>query len=419
MGSLSRVHLLIQQQRYDLAERELRGILIEDPDQAEPHSLLAICIMQDESRLKEATDEAELAVGLDPEEPFCHYTLGHVLLVRNRINEARTAAQQAIALDPYDADYFGLLARIELSNRSWQAALDAATGGLRIDPENATCSNIRSISLERLGRSGEALQSARETLSRSPDNSMAHTSLGWAALRSGNYLQAQESFREALRLDPNNEMARDGMIDALNSRSFLFRLVNGFHTWLSRFAAKYQFAMILGAWFIIQFLDNLGQKNPALKTVTFPIIILYNLFVLLTLIATPLFNTFLRFNHFGRHLLKRKEIWASNLIAVCLLTAVVSGVYVYAQGGNGLLYLGYWLLMLIPVSTTLHQVTAQRTIAFAVASLVIALIPVYGIWQCLAAQSWQAMPGYVSTFAWSIFGMQIVSNFVSQMPVRR
>jgi tetratricopeptide (TPR) repeat protein len=419
MGNLSRVHLLLQQHRYDLAERELRGILVEDPDLAEPHSLLAICIMQDEARLKEATDEAELAVGLEPDEPFGHYTLGHVWLARNRINEARQSAQLAIALDPYSAEYFGLLAKIELSNRSWQAALDAATSGLSVDPENSGCSHVRSIALERLGRSNEAVQSAREELSRSPESTMAHTSLGWAALRSGNYQQAQESFREALRLDPSNEMARDGMIDALNSRSFVFRTVSRFHTWLSRFAAKYQFAMILGAWFVIQFLDSLGRKNPALAVITFPLIILYNLMVLLTLIATPLFNTFLRFNHFGRHLLKRREIWASNLIAVCLITSLVSGVYVYALGGNGLLYAGYWLLMLIPVSTTLQQVTTKRLVGFAIASLIIALIPVYGMVQCMNEGSWASMSSYVSRFAWSIFGLQIASNFVHQMPVRR
>lgn len=411
--------MLLQQHRYDLAERELRGILVEDPDLAEPHSLLAICIMQDESRLKEATDEAELAVGLEPDEPFGHYTLGHVWLARNRINEARQSAQLAIALDPYSAEYFGLLAKIELSNRSWQAALDAATSGLSVDPENSGCSHVRSIALERLGRSNEAVQSAREELSRSPESTMAHTALGWAALRSGNYQQAQESFREALRLDPSNEMARDGMIDALNSRSFVFRMVSGFHTWLSRFAAKYQFAMILGAWFVIQFLDGLAKKNPALAVITFPLIILYNLFVLLTLIATPLFNTFLRFNHFGRHLLKRREIWASNLIAVCLITALVSGVYIYALGGNGLLYGGYWLLMLIPVSTTLQQVTTKRLVGFAIASLIIALIPVYGMVQCWNEGSWTSMSSYVSRFAWSIFGLQIASNFVHQMPVRR
>lgn len=419
MSNLSRVHLLLHQRRYDLAERELRGILVEDPDMAEPHSLLAICIMQDESRLKEATEEAELAVGLEPDEPFSHYTLGHVLLARNRTSEARQSAQQAIALDPYSAEYFGLLAKIELGSRSWQAALDAATSGLQVDPENSGCSHVRSIALERLGRSSEAVQSAREELSRSPESTMAHTSLGWAALRSGNYQQAQESFREALRLDPSNEMARDGMVDALNSRSFVFRMVNGFHTWLSRFAGKYQFAMILGAWFVIQFLDGLAKQNPGLSVITFPLIILYNGLVLLTLIATPLFNTFLRFNHFGRHLLKRREIWASNLIAVCLITALVSGVYVYAMGGNGLLYLGYWLLMLIPVSTTMHQATTKRMIGFAIASLIIALIPVYGMVQCLNEGSWASMSGYVSRFAWSIFGLQIASNFVHQMPVRR
>lgn len=418
MNSIARVHLLIHQNRYDLAERELRGILASDPDQAEPHSLLAICLLQDESRWKEATEEAERAVGLEPDTPFVHYTLGHVLLARNRTREAREAASAAVALDPYDADYFALLARIEMSEQKWNEALDAAEHGLRADPEHATCSNLRSISLERLGRSAEAVQSAREALSRAPEDSMAHTSLGWTALRSGDYKQAQEAFREALRLEPNNELARDGMIDALNSRSPIFRAVNHFHIWLSRFASKYQFAMIFGAWFVVQFLDGLGARNPALQIITLPLIVLYNAMVVLMLIATPLFNTFLRFNSFGRHLLNRKEIWSSNLIAVCCITAIVSGLYVFVQGGRWWLYFGYWILMLIPISNTMQQSTSRRMALFGAATAIIGLLPVIGVYQSMMADSWEPMGSMVRAFAWSIVGLQIVSNFATQVPVR-
>ena len=62
MPSLSRAQLLIQQQRYDLAERELRGLLVEEPDQAELHSLLAVCRFQEESRWMEASEVALVAV---------------------------------------------------------------------------------------------------------------------------------------------------------------------------------------------------------------------------------------------------------------------------------------------------------------------------------------------------------------------
>lgn len=420
MPSLSRAQLLIQQQRFDLAERELRGLLVEDPDQAELHSLLAVCMLQEESRWMEATEEAQIAVGLEPDSPFVHYMLGRVYLVRNRLTEARGAAAEAIGLDPYDADYFGLVAEIELNDRKWQAALDASLSGLSIDAENELCSNIRSIALERLGRSNEALQSARETLSRSPESSLSHVSFGWAALNSGNYKQAQESFREALRLDPTSEPARDGMIYALNNRSFIFRFVYRFYAWIGRFAGKYQFAMIFGAWVVIQILSKLDDANPAMRVVTLPITLAYFLFVLLTWIATPLFNTFLRFHSFGRHLLNRKEIWASNLMAVCIITAFIAGgVTIATSGATGIGVFGYWILMMIPVAATFQQSTPKRTLVFASAATIIALLPVYGIVRCLIEQSPAPMSGVLSMFGWSLLGIQIASGFAASMPVRK
>lgn len=419
MPSIQRAQLLLQQQRFDLAEQELRGLLSEDSQQAELHSLLALCLVNDPSRLKEATDEAELAVGLAPDIPFVHYVLGRVFLVRNRTDEARQAAEEAIRLDPYDAEHFGLLSQIELVAGQWQKSLNAAEQGLTIDAEDDLCNNLRSISLERLGRSSEALDSARKTLSRSPDNAMSHVSFGWAALSAGDYRQAQESFREALRLDPMNEAARDGMINALNSRSFVFRAIYRFFVGISRLGAKYQFAIIFGAWIVMQLLGKLGRDYPAMSPFVLPLTIAYFGFVLLTWIAKPLFNTILRFHPFGRHLLNRREIWASNLIAVCLLSAVIGGGYAISKlGGSGILVAGYWIVMMIPVAATFQQKTTMRTVGVGIASVVIGLIPVYGIVMRFATQSPESGDGTVTTFAFSILVLQIVSGVMAQTAVR-
>ncbi len=144
----------------------------------------------------------------------------------------------------------------------------------------------------------------------------------------------------------------------------------------------------LGAWLVIQFLSKLDDANPAMRIVTLPITLAYFVFVLLTWIATPLFNTFLRFHSFGRHLLNRKEIWASNLMAVCIITAFVAGgVTIATSGATGVGVFGYWILMMIPVAATFQQSTPKRTLVFASAATIIALLPVYGVVRCLIEQS--------------------------------
>ena len=62
-----RAQLLINQGRFEMAEREIRQMLGENPDDGYAHCLLAICAGNQESRYDEATREAELAVAIEPD----------------------------------------------------------------------------------------------------------------------------------------------------------------------------------------------------------------------------------------------------------------------------------------------------------------------------------------------------------------
>ncbi len=314
-----RVQLLLSQRRHEMAERDLRMLLADDPGDATAQSLLALCILHDRSRMLEATEMAQHAVGLAPDEPLGHYALAVSYLQRNRNEEAAAAIQESLRLDPYDADAFAVLSRAQLARDRYQQSLDAAVQGLAVDPEHLDCGNLRSISLERLGRGDEAIAAATETLRRDPDDPMSHAAHGHALLNSGRYKEAQVAFREALRLDPHHEMARVGLIHALNNRSMLFRWVHRFYVTLSRLNSSAALGLIFGAWILVQVLTRVvGPAVPVLQPFIFPIVALYVFFVVLTWIANPLFNSFLRFHPFGQHLLDRSQRWASNLIAPCL-----------------------------------------------------------------------------------------------------
>lgn len=415
MQRYDRAQLLINQGRFEMAEREIRQLLAEDPDDGYAHCLLAICVVRDESRYGEATREAELAVAIEPDSPFVHFVHSRVLWKRNHFDEAFAAISEAIRLDPYDADFFAQAAQIKLATRDWAVSLNLTEQGLAVDPEHTDCTNLRTISLERLGRTGEALNSAAENLKNSPEDSYAHASHGWALLNSGKYLDAQGAFREALRLDPTNGLARDGMIDAISSRSLLFRSIRKFHIALSRLSHQHQFAIIFGAWILIQILSRLGDNLPWLDPFVPVILMAYMIFAVLTWTSDAIFNTFLRFHHFGRHLLTTKMIWRSNLVASCLICAVGGAVFslLFGYWFAAIVVGFYWMLMCVPATAAFAMPTINRALIVGGLGILIGLFPVIGVVQSVAVDNLAPLQRWFTNFNWSIIGLQIAAGFMA------
>lgn len=416
-----RIQLLLSQHRNEMAERDLRMMLADEPHDAVAHALLSLCLLQDDQRLAEATDEATAAVGLEPDDPFPHYALAICYLERGRFQEAEAAIAETLRLDPHDADAFSVLARSYLGQSNFKRSLESAESGLAIDPDHIDCGNMRSIALERLGRSQEAILSASETLRRDPDDPMSHAAHGLTLLHAGRYQEAQIAFREALRLDPNNETARSGLIQALNSRSLLFRFVHKFYVAMSRLDSKAALGLVLGAWLLMQVLSRLGDFLPVLRPLILPILVCYVVFVVLTWIANPLFNTFLRFHPFGQHLLDRLQVWASNLIAPCIALSgfgFVAGLF----SGNaiaGVIAGAYWIGLAILIAATFSMPTKNRRLLVGAVATAVALLPGFGLFNAIVQESLTPFYGSLQMFAYSLLGIQIVGGIIASQPVKR
>lgn len=417
-GRFERVQLLLSQRRYDMAEKELRLQLADDPNDATMHALLALTLSHDDSRLFDATEEAKIAIGLEPDQPIGHYALGIVLVDRKRFKDAINAINQSLSLDPYNADAFAVLAQANLGIERNQDALTAAENGLAVDAENLGCSNMRSFALEQLGRVDEALQSAGQTLRRDPDDPMAHATYGYTLLNAGKYQEAQVAFREALRLSPGNEFARSGMITALNSRSWLFRSVHKFYVMMGRLNSKAAFAVIFGAWLLVQVLNRVAAAVPELGPFILPLLFAYVIFVVLTWIATPLFNTFLRFHPFGQHLLNPWERWASNLIAPCLVLSLFGFVAGTMIRGllTGIVVGWYWFVLSVPISAVFAMGSRQRRAIVAVAAIVVVLLPVWGLANAYLQTSFEPLAEKLRLFGFGMLAIQIGSQMLNVRP---
>ena len=318
---LERAFVLLQQSRYELAEKELRQVLADDPNSAMAHGVLAICLAE-RKKYAEALQASEQAIGLAPEDGFVFYANSIVLEKRNRYPEAHAAIEEAIAIQPDRTEFFAQLSQLHLHQRRWKDALEAADRGLALDPEDVQCTNLRAISLVKLGKTTDAGTVIKTALKRNPEDEVTHANMGWALLEQRQPNKAMEHFREALRLNPELEWARLGIVEAMKARYLIYRLMLSFFLWMMKLSRNAQWGVLIGGYVGFRTLVHWQQNNPEWTLWLIPLIVTYVAFALMTWIASPLFNLALRLNRFGRLALSREQIVASTWVGLCVLSAL-------------------------------------------------------------------------------------------------
>lgn len=348
---LQRAMVLLDQSRHDLAETELRQVLVGDPQSPLAHALLSQCMLE-RQELDGATKEAEAAIRSAPDWPFAHATLARVLINRQHFDDALLSAEEALRLDPADADNYALLAMIQIDRRDWSTALAASEQGLEYDAEHVGCNNARAMALTKLGRNDEAGATLAATLHRDPQDAFSHANVGWNALHERDYQKALEHFREALRLDPNMEFAKAGMVEALKARNPVYGLMLRYFLFMERLSGRAQWGIILGLYFAFRFLSNLAVDKPQWRHWIQPLLIAYVAFAVMTWIAGPMFNLLLRLNRYGRHALSADQRRGANLVGVVFLPALVCLVWWLCDDDAHFAFLGtiYFGPLLLPVS---------------------------------------------------------------------
>jgi tetratricopeptide (TPR) repeat protein len=390
---IRRAQLLIQQDRYLLAEEQLRLALAEGSETATAHALLALCLLE-RFEFDAAAAEAQQAIHDAPDAALGFYALASVQYKQNRLNDAQATIAEAIRLEPWNAEHFSILSSIEADRYHWPAALAAAEQGLECDPDHVHCNNLRAFTLVNLGRKAEAGQSIGATLAKSPEDAVTHANQAWTLLHQQQPIEAATHFREALRLDPNLEWARQGIIEAMKARFFLYRWLLTWFLWLTRFPPKFQLALMLGLIFGRTLLANLLQMVPLLEPLAMPLTIAYVLFVWMTWTASSLFNLVLRLDSFGRLVLNPSERLESTLVGVCLVLCLLCGSsalffvpgLAFMTWTAGMLYLG----LMLPLIAAFRQPAGRRgwIAAYAAGVAVCVVIATYQWWSfCALATS--------------------------------
>lgn len=342
-----RAILLLQQGKATLAEQELRRSLALDQEDALAHTYLALCLVE-QKRLDEALAEIKQAIVLDPVFAFAHYVLAEIHYRNDRYKEAQQAIKEGLRLNPDDADYYQLLGNVFFIQRKYREALEAAETGLSLEPEHVDCLNLRARVLVKLGRKDIAQDAFKASFQQQPDNAITHANQGWAYLETGETKLALEHFREALRQRPTLEFAREGMVEALKAKYWIYRGVLKLSFAMDRLSAGARWGMMIGIILVVRIV-------PVLLP-------FYLVVVFFSWFSDMIFDSLLRLNSFGKHALSKQQVLASNTF----MGVVAAGVL--ALGGGKaldiplLVNLGLVLLaLLFPIAGTFRvQGPARR-----------------------------------------------------------
>ena len=345
-----RALLLLRQNRLPDAEGELRQLLAGEPRDPRGHALLSIVLAR-QKKLNSATEAAGQAIAIAPDMAMGHYALATALMERQRFGEAVTAIDQAITLDSDNESYFGLLALIRIQQKAWTAALAAADRGLEIDPADGVCVNARAIALTNLGQKEEASRTIAGALAREPESAATHANQGWTLLHRRKPKEALVHFREALRLDPDSDWARAGVVEAMKARFFVYRWLLAYFLFMARLSSRVQFGILIGGWLGYQFLGSFADTHPQWAWVTWPLIIAYVVFAVLTWLANPLMNLLLLLHPTGRYALSVNQARQAKIVAALLLAAVALAVFaIFSHQSYLLLTAVYVGIALMPAS---------------------------------------------------------------------
>lgn len=210
----------LQADHNDGAIDALRQLLANDPDSAEAHALLAICLMN-MRRVHAAKREVQLALAADAQLPMAHYAAALVAIALRKFKLAQEHVTQLLDMEPLNpanyrcqADLYQLTGRLAQSREPLEKALELGPD----DPANL-------VAMAQFHRASSqwdpAYKFARQALQADPSNAAAVVVLGHLLLREGDINGARDHAIWALQENATNVAALH-LLTAVKARSNVF-----------------------------------------------------------------------------------------------------------------------------------------------------------------------------------------------------
>lgn len=347
---LERAEILIDQNKPKQAEPFLKEALQSNLDNDYAFYLYHR-IYADQDNYQKALEMIDQAIKIAPDEDFYWFHKALILFRLDDLDKAEDLTNKAIAKNPLDGLYFNLIALINFRKKDFEKALDFANRGLKLMPNNVTILNTKSLTLNALGRKEEASETIDGAIQQDPDNAFTHSNLGWSLLKEGKREEAIEHFKESLRIDPINNPAKEGLLEAIKSKYYLYALFLKYQFWLENKSQGFQWAFIIGFVVVRNVVSKLGKNYPTLETYTTPIVYLLLVAALSSWLINPVITVFLNFTKEGKWILQGTEKRKADVLTVSagLFFAGLIGMFISNNPGFSALCV-FGISMMIPLN---------------------------------------------------------------------
>jgi tetratricopeptide (TPR) repeat protein len=184
-----------------LAEQFARGVLIEEPANAEALRLLGM-ISQGKGNLKEAIDYLKSSLTSDKSNPVTWQQLGDILFAAGEIRDGIVYYEQVLRLRPDFGEGYNTLGLAWQSLGEWQRAVACFQQTIRLLPTYAPAYNNLGNAFRKLGQLADAVAAFQQALCFWPHNPDITYNLGNTFHDQRKLDQAVACYRQTLSLKP-------------------------------------------------------------------------------------------------------------------------------------------------------------------------------------------------------------------------
>lgn len=348
--------LLLSQHRYADAESLSRDLIDIFPMENGCKYYLAHALRL-QGKLDEADSVADILLADDPANPEFIELKASVDMDQERHVDAEKKLLDLLSAEHIKDHYYLMLAQIKFKQNNYDKALVFVEQALELDAENIDALNMRSALSAIVGENdlGEQVQ---EALSIDPNNAYAIANHGTQLLEAGKVKEALERYKEALSIEPENPLAQHGLIEAMKSIFWPYKLLYKYSRFMQRLSGQQSWGVIIGLYLLYRFMLKTAQSNPALKLILYPIVGIMLLMFLSTWILNPVMNCALLFHPYGKLLLDEDEKKSAMLTGVALLLALVSLPLWYFFGTKFMMVSLTFFMLSIPLGT-MYAISGQ------------------------------------------------------------
>ena len=315
-SQLARIENLINSNRIDKAQQEVNQLAQDHPELSYVPVFRAQIALARE-QYAEAENQALQAMASDAENGLAVYLLSIAQHNLRKYEEALAHINLAISLDPHEPFFYAAKGQQLMQRERYVDAEFVVREGLEINPDHEGCLQVLALSLNLQGKRDVATNTVGELLEANPESADAHANAGYLALHKNDIDSARTHFVEALRLDPDNQWAQGGLAEVIKATNPLYRQFLRFSVWIADIGSQYRWGLIIGLLVVIRL---------------FPFLVPFYIVILLwTWFTSPISNAYLLFHPQGKYLVSKEDKPYVLGIFICLILAValaISGVVI-------------------------------------------------------------------------------------------